>query len=98
MVSVYHITLSYRFHHNYVFYLFHLLGNSPVMRKFDRPIRCAAYAIAALFCLTPFASPPLALALGGGLALLVANPLHRPGQRAAKYLLQGCVVLLGFGM
>jgi uncharacterized integral membrane protein (TIGR00698 family) len=55
-------------------------------------------AAGAAFCLTPWASPPLALALGAALALTVENP--HPGQArvASKYLLQGSVVLLGFSM
>ena len=49
-------------------------------------------------CLTPWASPPLALALGLALALTLGNPYHERSKHAAKGLLQGCVVLLGFGM
>jgi uncharacterized integral membrane protein (TIGR00698 family) len=50
------------------------------------------------FCLTPWASPPLALALGLALALTLGNPFHDGSKHAARWLLQGCVVLLGFGM
>ena len=50
------------------------------------------------FCLSPWASPPLALALGLALALTLGNPFHDGSKHAAKWLLQGCVVLLGFGM
>ncbi len=62
------------------------------------PARRALFAVAAGFCLTPWASPPLALALGVGLALLVHNPFAALGRRVAKYLLQACVVFLGFNM
>lgn len=53
---------------------------------------------ALLFCLTPWASPASALALGMGLALTLGNPHPDLSRSAAKWLLQACVVLLGFGM
>lgn len=49
-------------------------------------------------CLTPFASPPLALALGLILAFTWGNPFPAESKKAVKYLLQASVVLLGFGM
>ena len=49
-------------------------------------------------CLTPYVSPPIALALGLFLALKVGNPFSRATGRATRYLLQFSVVLLGFGM
>ncbi len=60
--------------------------------------RQALFLIAAAFCLTPWASPPFALALGMFLALTHENPYHHIGKHAARLLLQGCVVFLGFGM
>ena len=62
------------------------------------PVRQALFITAAFFCLSPWASPPIALALGMFLALTYENPYHHIGKRAAKLLLQGCVVFLGFGM
>ena len=56
------------------------------------------FAAAFLFCLTPWASPASALALGIGLALTVGNPYPETSRNTAKWLLQACVVLLGFGM
>lgn len=56
------------------------------------------FLIALAFCLTPFASPPIALALGLALALSIGNPFLDRTKTATKYLLQGSVVLLGFGM
>jgi uncharacterized integral membrane protein (TIGR00698 family) len=50
------------------------------------------------FCLTPWASPPLALALGLALALTVGNPFAKQTSKPTKLLLQASVVLLGFGM
>ena len=52
----------------------------------------------AVFCLTPWASPPIALALGIILALTQENPFHDVGRKMSKTLLQASVVLLGFGM
>ena len=53
---------------------------------------------ALIFCLLPWASPASALALGIGLALTVGNPFPQISRDAAKWLLQACVVLLGFSM
>jgi uncharacterized integral membrane protein (TIGR00698 family) len=55
-------------------------------------------AAGAAFCLTPWGSPPLALALGAALALTIGNPRPAPSRIAARYLLQVSVVLLGFSM
>jgi len=49
-------------------------------------------------CLTPFVSPPIALALGLIFALTVGNPYPKETARTTKILLQASVVLLGFGM
>lgn len=51
-----------------------------------------------LICLTPFVSPPIALALGLILALTIGNPFPQQSSRTTKILLQVSVVLLGFGM
>lgn len=44
------------------------------------------------------ASPPLALALGLALALTLGNPFPEFTSRCSKWLLQICVIGLGFGM
>jgi uncharacterized integral membrane protein (TIGR00698 family) len=49
-------------------------------------------------CLTPFASPPIALALGLTLAFTIGNPFPQQTGKVTKILLQASVVLLGFGM
>jgi uncharacterized integral membrane protein (TIGR00698 family) len=49
-------------------------------------------------CLTPYVSPPIALALGLFTALKVGNPYGRTIGRWTRILLQASVVLLGFGM
>lgn len=49
-------------------------------------------------CLTPLATPAIALALGIALALLLENPFPGISKKVSKILLQSCVVLLGFQM
>lgn len=60
--------------------------------------RKIVFLLAAGFCLTPWASPPIALMLGIVLALTHENPFHRISRPAAKYLLEASVIVLGFGM
>ncbi len=60
--------------------------------------RKIVFILAAFFCLTPWASPPIALMLGIFLALTHENPFHRISRPAAKYLLEASVIMLGFGM
>jgi uncharacterized integral membrane protein (TIGR00698 family) len=49
-------------------------------------------------CLTPYASPPIALALGLVVAFVIGNPFPRETGKTSRILLQFSVVLLGFGM
>jgi uncharacterized integral membrane protein (TIGR00698 family) len=63
-----------------------------------RPYALGAYAAGILFCLTPWASPGIALALGLAFALVTDNPYREAGTRYVKWLLQASVVLLGFGV
>jgi len=58
----------------------------------------ALFSALLLFCLTPYASPPLALALGLVLAFTAGHPWRAHNSRIVKYLLQFSVVGLGFGM
>jgi uncharacterized integral membrane protein (TIGR00698 family) len=51
-----------------------------------------------LFLLTPWASPPLALALGLVLGLSIGNPFPKQSKKFSRTLLQLCVIGLGFGM
>ena len=51
-----------------------------------------------LACLTPFVSPPIALALGLMLAFTVGNPFAEQTTKVTRILLRGSVILLGFGM
>ncbi len=59
-------------------------------------IRVATFVALVLFCLTPWCSPPLALALGLVLALTIGHPFRT--SKITKLLLQISVVGLGFGM
>jgi uncharacterized integral membrane protein (TIGR00698 family) len=61
-------------------------------------IRVALFAGLILFSVTPWCSPPLALALGLALALTIGNPYAGRTSTATRVLLQGSVVALGFGM
>lgn len=51
-----------------------------------------------IFILTPFGSPPLALALGLVVALTIGTPFPNLNGAPTRILLQTSVVLLGFGM
>ncbi|HEX7807524.1 MAG TPA: putative sulfate exporter family transporter [Thermoanaerobaculia bacterium] len=59
-------------------------------------IRIAIFVAFLLFCVTPWCSPPIALALGLALALTLGSPFKTA--KVTKLLLQGSVVGLGFGM
>ncbi|HET6229173.1 MAG TPA: putative sulfate exporter family transporter [Longimicrobiaceae bacterium] len=58
----------------------------------------AGFIVLALFTLSPWASPAIALGLGAAFALALANPFAKESRAASKSLLQACVVGLGFGM
>ena len=64
----------------------------------SRSLALAIYALGILFCFTPWASPGLALGLGLTFALLTDNPYRESGAAYVRWLLQGSVVLLGFGV
>jgi uncharacterized integral membrane protein (TIGR00698 family) len=56
------------------------------------------FVVFLLFCLTPWASPPVALALGLVLAQTVGNPFTAQTRALTAKLLQYSVIGLGFGM
>jgi len=60
--------------------------------------RKALFILLILFLLSPYGSPPVALALGLLLAFTIGNPFPELSGKPTKYLLQASVVLLGFGM
>ena len=58
----------------------------------------AIFMAGLFFCLTPWASPPLALALGLVMAFTVGHPFKQFNGQVIKYLLQVSVIGLGFGL
>jgi uncharacterized integral membrane protein (TIGR00698 family) len=60
--------------------------------------RKAVFVLLIIFILTPYGSPPLALALGLAMALTLGNPFPDVEGAPTRLLLQFSVVLLGFGM
>ncbi|MDE1920028.1 MAG: putative sulfate exporter family transporter [Candidatus Omnitrophica bacterium] len=56
------------------------------------------FLIGLVFCFTPFASPPSALAVGLLIAFTIQHPFKVFAHRAIKYLLEISVVGLGFGL
>ncbi|TDN40276.1 hypothetical protein A8B98_15190 [Hymenobacter sp. UV11] len=61
-------------------------------------MRQVAFGLFLVYCLTPWASPPVALALGLVLAQTVGNPFPARTKALTHTLLQFSVVGLGFGM
>ncbi|WP_223648936.1 YeiH family protein [Hymenobacter psoromatis] len=60
--------------------------------------RQVVFALLLLYCLTPWASPPIALALGLALAQTMGNPFTTHTKNFTHQLLQFSVIGLGFGM
>jgi uncharacterized integral membrane protein (TIGR00698 family) len=56
------------------------------------------FALGLFFCLTPWASPPLALLAGLIFGAISVHPYKRESQQLSKALLKSAVVGLGFGM
>jgi uncharacterized membrane protein YadS len=56
------------------------------------------FALGLFFCLTPWASPPLALLAGLLFGAIATHPYKNESHRLSKILLQSAVVGLGFGM
>ena len=56
------------------------------------------FLIGIIFCVTPWASPPLALVAGLLFGAVAVHPYPAESRRASKLLLQAAVVGLGFGM
>lgn len=61
-------------------------------------LRQVVFVLLLGFCLTPWASPPVALALGLVLAQTIGNPFVAQTKQATAKLLQLSVIGLGFGM
>ncbi|MEA2336058.1 MAG: hypothetical protein QOE82_65 [Thermoanaerobaculia bacterium] len=73
-------------------------GLLPRAPRVVQALRIAVFAALLIFCVTPWASPPIALALGLALALTLGHPFASRNSKATKLLLQTSVILLGFGM
>ncbi|PYT01815.1 MAG: putative sulfate exporter family transporter [Acidobacteria bacterium] len=58
----------------------------------------ALFILLIIFILSPYGSPPLALALGLAMALTIGNPFPHLNGTPTRILLQTSVILLGFGM
>jgi uncharacterized integral membrane protein (TIGR00698 family) len=56
------------------------------------------FVLGLTFCLTPWASPPLALLAGLFFGAIASHPYPGESRQISKYLLQAAVVGLGFGM
>ena len=56
------------------------------------------FVLGLAFCLTPWASPPLALVAGLVFGAIASHPYPGESRQISKYLLQAAVVGLGFGM
>ncbi len=61
-------------------------------------LRVSVFVALLVFCITPWGSPPIALALGLALALTLGHPFPARNSKATRLLLQVSVVGLGFGM
>ena len=68
-----------------------LLGKSFTLRQ-------VVFGLIVIYCLTPWASPPIALALGLVLAQTLGNPFSSQTKPVTAKLLQFSVIGLGFGM
>jgi uncharacterized integral membrane protein (TIGR00698 family) len=64
----------------------------------NKQIQRVIFFAAVVFCITPLASPPIALFLGLVIALLLGNPIEKYNSGISKKLLQFSVIGLGFGM
>ena len=61
-------------------------------------LKKALFILLLIFILSPYGSPPIALALGLLLALTIGNPFPGVEGKPTRLLLQFSVVMLGFGM
>jgi uncharacterized integral membrane protein (TIGR00698 family) len=77
---------------------FHLFHTPHLVAGRVITLRQVVFGLLLFFCLTPWASPPVALALGLVLAQTVGNPFVAHTKAFTSKLLQFSVVGLGFGM
>ena len=76
----------------------HQLSNNPSLININENAKKIVFIICVAFCLTPFASPAVALLLGLVIAQIIGHPYLHLNHKATHLLLQVSVVGLGFGM
>ncbi|MCR8559022.1 putative sulfate exporter family transporter [Mucilaginibacter sp. BJC16-A38] len=76
----------------------HFTGACTSFINLDDNIKKIIFIGCAVFCLTPFASPAIALLLGLVIAQIIGHPYLHLNHKATHLLLQVSVVGLGFGM
>lgn len=76
----------------------HQITNSTSLVNINNNAKKAIFIICVAFCLTPFASPAIALLLGLVIAQIIGHPYLHLNHKATHLLLQVSVVGLGFGM
>ncbi|HET6513493.1 MAG TPA: putative sulfate exporter family transporter [Candidatus Kapabacteria bacterium] len=64
----------------------------------SRPVLVTLFVLLAIFALTPWCTPPLALLLGLVFALSIGNPYPKESKTWSKYIMQAAIVGLGFGL
>lgn len=69
-----------------------------LLLNINNNLRKVIFAIGIIFCLSPFASPAIALLLGLIVAQFTGHPYLHLNHKATHVLLQASVVGLGFGM
>ena len=77
-----------------------LTGNAPggLLLNINSQTSKVIFIAAAIFCLTPFASPAIALMMGLAIAQITGHPYLHLNHKATHLLLQVSVIGLGFGM
>ncbi|WP_083322249.1 YeiH family protein [Hymenobacter lapidarius] len=78
--------------------LWQLFHTRRVLCGYPFALREVVFGLIVIFCLTPWASPPVALALGLLLAQTLGNPFSAQTKKVTAKLLQYSVIGLGFGM
>jgi uncharacterized integral membrane protein (TIGR00698 family) len=76
----------------------HQITNNTSLININNNAKKAIFILCVAFCLTPFASPAIALLLGLVIAQIIGHPYLHLNHKATHLLLQVSVVGLGFGM
>lgn len=73
-------------------------SNEDYLLNLNDNVRKVIFILTIVFCISPIASPPIALVLGIVLAQLIGHPFLQYNSKTVRLLLQVSVVGLGFGM